>query len=229
MSLSDQLPTYAPSNPRQLSVERDRVAQALSLHFAADHLGMEELEERLDRVYRAQTAAQLESLLAGLPMLSTENLDAGVAPLMAPPGTVPPRGVVFAVMGGVVRRGSWLVPRELKVVAVMGGAEIDLREARFSPGVTEIDVTAFMGAVKIIVPRGVRVETLGAAFMGGFEADAGDASALDGSQPVLRVTGLAIMAGVEITVRRPGNRTLARFEAAVNATRDLGAGRAHDR
>ncbi len=219
MTLPDHLPSYALQNPRQLSAERDRVAQALSLHYAADHLHLDELEDRLERVYRAQSPAQLESLLAGLPMLSTDALDAGAAPLMAPPGMVPKRGVVFAIMGGATRKGSWLMPQELKVVAIMGGVEIDLREARFSPGVSEIDVTAFMGGVEILVPRGVRVEVLGAAFMGGFEADAGDASALDASQPVLRVTGLAIMAGVEVKVRRPGKKTLARFEAAVNASR----------
>ena len=219
MTLPDHRPSYALQNPRQLSAERDRVAQALSLHYAADHLHLDELEDRLERVYRAQSPAQLESLLAGLAMLSTDALDAGAAPVMAPPGMVPNRGVVFAIMGGATRKGSWLMPRELKVVAIMGGVEIDLREARFSPGVSEIDVTAFMGGVEILVPRGVRVEVLGAAFMGGFEADAGDASALDASQPVLRVTGLAIMAGVEVKVRRPGKKTLARFEAAVNASR----------
>ena len=219
MTLPDHLPLYALQNPRQLSAERDRVAQALSLHYAADHLQLDELEDRLERVYRAQSPAQLDSLLVGLPMLSTDALDVGAAPVMAPAGMVPKRGVVFAIMGGATRRGSWLMPRELKVVAIMGGVEIDLREARFSPGVSEIDVTAFMGGVEIFVPRGVRVEVLGAAFMGGFEADAGDASALDASQPVLRVTGLAIMAGVEVKVRRPGKKTLARFEAAVNASR----------
>ena len=221
MRLPEGVPSSPVPNARQLSVERDRTAQALSLHYAADHLGLDALEERLDRVYHSQTATQLASLLSDLPPLSPDALDAGSA-MMAPPGVVPARGIVFAVMGGAARKGSWLVPRVLKVLAVMGGAEIDLREARFAPGVTEIDVTAFMGGVEIIVPRGVRVEVLGAAFMGGFEADAGDASALDASQPVLRVTGLAIMAGVEIKVRRPGRKTLARFEAAVTATRDMG-------
>jgi Cell wall-active antibiotics response 4TMS YvqF/Domain of unknown function (DUF1707) len=226
-SYPGQLPQVNP-NARILSSERDRVAQALSLHFAADHIRIERLEELLDLVYQAQTPAQLDSLLEGLPLLSPDALDAGVAQLMAPSSAVPARGVVFAFMGGAARKGSWLVPRMLKVVAVMGGVEIDLREARFSPGTTEIDVTSFMGGVEVIVPRGVRVEVLGAAFMGGFQSDAGDARALDPSQPVLRITGLAIMAGVDIKVRRPSRKTLARFEAAVNLTRDMDIG-SHDR
>ena len=197
-----------------LTADRERVAEALCLHFAADNIGMEMLEDRLACVYVAQSAAQLQGLVADLPPLPNHRIDAGAAPIIAPSSVVPMRGVVMAVLGGAARKGSWLVPRELKVVAIMGGAEIDLREGKFAPGVTEIDVTVFMGGVEIIVPRGVRVETLGAAFMGGFQADAGDATALEPNQPVLRVTGLAIMGGVDVKVKRPGKGTLRKFEAA---------------
>jgi hypothetical protein len=139
--------------------------------------------------------------------------------MIAPSALVPGRGVVIALMGGAERTGSWLVPRELKVWAILGGAKIDLRDAKFGPGVTEIDVTALMGGVEIIVPRGVRVETIGAGVMGGFGSSAGDATALDPSQPVLRVTGLAIMGGVDVKVLKPSKRTLKKFEAAMDAVR----------
>jgi hypothetical protein len=130
----------------------------------------------------------------------------------------------MAVMGGVERKGGWLVPRLLKVFCFMGGAELDLREARFAPGVTEIDILTVWGGVEIMVPPGVRVETVGAAFMGGFGADAGDVDTLDPGQPVLRVSGVAIMAGVEVKRRKPGKKTLARFETALKAARQLVGG-----
>ena len=199
--------------------ERELVAQELSLHFAADHLNMDELEDRLSLVYGAPTASQLQALVSDLPALDRNKLDSGNTPLLAPSAMVPNRGVVIAIMGGAERKGSWLVPRELKVWAILGGASIDLRNAKFAPGVTEIDVTAFMGGVEITVPRGVRVETIGAGVMGGFGANAGDATALDPSQPVLRVTGLAIMGGVDVKVREPGKRVLKKFEAAMDAVR----------
>lgn len=201
--------------------ERERAAHQLTLHYAAGHLRMDDLEARLTRVYQSQSQDDLRELLADLPMLSSEKLDAGATTTLAPSRIVPLRGVLLAVMSGVSRTGNWIVPRELKIFAFMGSAEIDLRDAKFAPGVTEIDVTAVMGGVEILVPRGVRVEVIGAAFMGGFEADAGDATALDDAQPLLRVTGFALMGGVEVKVKKPGKRTLERFEAAVNATRRL--------
>jgi hypothetical protein len=199
--------------------EREIVAQELALHFAADHLSLDELEERLSLVYGAPTPAQLHGLVSDLPSLDRRKLDSGNTPMFAPTAMVPNRGVVIALLGGADRKGSWLVPRELKVWAILGGASIDLRDAKFAPGVTEIDVTAFMGGVEITVPRGVRVEALGAGVMGGFSANAGDATALDPSQPVVRVTGLAIMGGVDVKVREPSKRVLRKFEAAMDAVR----------
>jgi hypothetical protein len=107
-------------------------------------------------------------------------------------------------MGGAERRGSWTPPRQLNVIAVMGGVELDFREARFAPGVTEVTCFAMMGGIEITVPPGVHVETSGMGLMGGF-AHSGSADApADPNAPVLRIGGVAIMGGVELNVRFPG-------------------------
>jgi hypothetical protein len=107
-------------------------------------------------------------------------------------------------MGAAVRKGPWTAPRQLHVLAVMGGAELDFREAQFGPGVSTVTVFATMGAVEIIVPPGIRVESDGFALMGGFEQSGGSTAAADPSMPMLRISGIAIMGAVEITVRLPG-------------------------
>lgn len=185
--------------------DRERVVQALSAQFANDRLSMDEFEERLERAYKAVSLAQLSSVLADLPA-QAGALSGGAMPMLVPSSDVPPRGVMIAVLGATERRGSWIVPRHLKVFAFMGGAELDLREARFGPGVTEIDVTVIMGGVEIILPPGVRVESFGAALMGGFEAQAGDATALSPLNPVVRLSGMALMGGVETKTRPRGER-----------------------
>ena len=190
-----------------LTAERERVVQTLSAHFAQDQLTLTEFERRLERAYALTSAEQLRSLVADLPAVSAlpATREPGASgPALVPSTDVPPRGAIFAVMGGQERGGSWIVPRQLKVVAVMGGAELDLREARFGPGVSEIEIFVIMGGVTIIVPPGVRVESVGGAFMGGFEMKAGDATALSPANPLLRLSGLAIIGGVETETRLPG-------------------------
>ena len=54
-----------------------------------------------------------------------------------------------------------------------------------------------------VIP-GVRVESNCMAFMAGYEEDAPLESDPPADAPVLRINGLAIMAGIEVRVRRPG-------------------------
>jgi hypothetical protein len=112
---------------------------------------------------------------------------------------------VVAIMSGTERKRVWTPARNLDVVAFMGGVELDFREARFAEGVTQVNILAMMGGVEIVVPPGLRVECSGVGIMGGFESlSQGDP---DDATPLLRITGLAIMGGVEISQRRAGEST----------------------
>jgi len=121
-----------------------------------------------------------------------------------PPALVRRSGTVLAMLGGVERRGTWTVPRVLNVVAFMGGTMLDLREARLPPGPIELRVVAIMGGVEIIVPPHLAVESEGAAIMGGFEHVERAPQAPDPDAPVLRISGIALMGGVSIEMRLPG-------------------------
>ena len=54
---------------RASDAERDRAAESLREHFAAGRLTEEELDERVQSVYRARTVTELASLLDDLPRL----------------------------------------------------------------------------------------------------------------------------------------------------------------
>jgi hypothetical protein len=89
----------------------------------------------------------------------------------------------------------------------MGGVELDFREALFSPRRDPGLRGAVMGGVEILVPPGVRVETDGFAFMGGFDEETGgnpESRPRAPNAPVLRVSGFAFMGAVEVSSRLPG-------------------------
>lgn len=186
--------------PVSLEEARERTIRTLGEHFARDVLDERELEARLDRALAATSLVQLREVLADLPALDSAPLSSVPT---APADQVADRQTILAVMGGGCRRGSWTPPRTLQVLAVMGGAELDFREARFGTGVVEVNVLAVMGGVEVIVPPGVRVEVTGMAFMGGFDQRASGSSA-DPSAPLVRVGGFALMGGVEVKTRLPG-------------------------
>lgn len=203
---------------------RARLVQRLGDHFAHDELTLDELEQRLARAYRAERPEELARLVADLPEPAPARIErvatsrAGRSPLsMAPKAPLPATAGALAIdseresqksivaaMSGVVRRGRWTVPRHIDAFALMGGIELDLREANLSPEVTGIRVVAIMGGVTVRVAPGTRVETDGLAIMGTFEDPVPHPDArYDG--PVVRITGFALMGGVETTIARAGD------------------------
>lgn len=109
---------------------------------------------------------------------------------------------LVAVLSGVQRKGAWEPAAELRVFAVMGGAELDFRDAVLVEGVTELWIFAFWGGAEVIVPHDIHVETRGVGIMGGFSQL--DHRAADPDAPTLRITGWAVMGGVEVKRKRTG-------------------------
>jgi hypothetical protein len=209
-------------------VERDRIIEALCEHYARDRLEMEEFERRVDRAHRARTREELRGLVADLPSLDAgpvarrgaEGQGAGgaVAPRptdrapsrpelpggMVDPARVPDRQTEMAIWSGRVRKGAWIPARKIRAFALMGGVELDFREALFSGEPIHVHAGAMMGGVDILVPPGVRVETDGFAFMGAFEEDTEVGGVAPADAPLIRVSGFAFMGAVEISSRYPG-------------------------
>ncbi len=202
-----------PEGSRQpLSHTRQVTIDALCEHFANDVMGVEEFERRVDSAHRASTVADLKDLLRDLPGSDLPAPVSGASmPTPAPrarsyrlaaAGQVKDREIVVAILGGASRRGPWTPARKNFAFAMMGGAELDFREAVLGPGVTEVQVFAMWGGIEIIVPPGMNVESHGAGIMGGFDHLTDIAP--DPDAPTLRITGVAIMGGVEITQRYAG-------------------------
>jgi hypothetical protein len=175
------------------SEHRDRLTAELCEHFAAGHLELDALEERLAAVDKAKSVTELSELVGDLPALAAR------APAVIDPPRA--RGWALALMGGNSRKGEWAAPRQLNAVAVMGGIELDFREARLAAGETHVTAVAVMGGIEIIVPPGLPVIVRGLGVLGGVD-QAEQASSPGGAEaPHLRITALAVMGGVEIKTR----------------------------
>jgi Domain of unknown function (DUF1707)/Cell wall-active antibiotics response 4TMS YvqF len=203
--------TPEPVSARELrasDVDRDAVAEQLRDAAAHGRITMDELEERLELAYGAKTYAELAPITRDLPADGRSAVPV-VAPRSAPAprdriGGTPTRRGAFALLGGATRKGDWVVPAQYKATAVLGGVDIDLREARFAEQLTVIHATAFLGGINIVVDEGVEVHVDGIGILGAFEqsSSSGSTSAAVG-RPVVRITGFALMAGVNVEVKPP--------------------------
>ncbi|MFD7314982.1 DUF1707 domain-containing protein [Streptomyces sp. NPDC059883] len=114
----------------------------------------------------------------------------------------------FALWGGFRRRGTWTVARRFTTAVLMGGGEIDLREARFEDRDVVIRCFTIMGGVHITVPPDMDVEVRGFGLMGGF-GESGEGTPSPGAPRVI-ISGFALMGGVgvERKVRESEKRRL---------------------
>lgn len=86
------------------------------------------------------------------------------------------------------------------VIAVFGGAEVDLTGATISDQVV-LDAVAVFGGIEVRVPYGWRVAMVGPAIFGGHDNKV--ATPTDPDAPTLRVQATAIFGGVEVTSHSP--------------------------
>jgi hypothetical protein len=199
-----------PSLPiPSLARAREQKINELSTHFANDDLSLEDLERRIERVYKASSVVELDEI--------TADLRRATAPASSAPASATGAGIVssgyhleyariLAFMSSTRRVGRWAVPHTLDITAIMSDTKIDFTHAVMAGSVAVVNLRAVMASCKLVVPPNMRVINETHSVMSTVRnraneplPDEGPATA---DAPVLRITGYALMADVEIVVRR---------------------------
>ena len=201
-----------PAGQRHLRVsdaDREQAAEVLRQAAGDGRLTLDELDERLSAAYAAKTYADLESVTSDLPgpgVAAPVATASGGFPAERIGGT-PGAPFAIAIMGGARRRGRWVIPRRYTCFALMGGIELDLREAQFSQRDVTIQAFSLMGGVSVIAPEDIEIDVTGLGIMGGFDHEASGPGAP--GAPRLKVIGFSVMGGVDVrrkALKRPGQR-----------------------
>src|SRR4029077_7014935 len=119
--------TPDPSQLRISDQDRHQVGEVLREAAGEGRIDLEELDQRLDATYAARTYADLVPITLDLPATPTSGLPARPAAATTPspgvPGPAEERHL--AIMSGFDRKGVWVVPQHLTVMAFMGGSSLD--------------------------------------------------------------------------------------------------------
>lgn len=187
---------------------RERREQAIAMlqdAFAHDVVDVEEFERRVTLAHRTDSLAELDALTSDLPAPEvTEPSSPPTSLALVGASEARPMQAIRGFMSATTRSGPWSVPRRLEVRALMSSTVLDFREARFPPGVIELDLRAVMSSIEIIVPPGLPVETEGSAILGVFDDVQRAPQTAEPDAPRLRIRGSAFMSAVEVRMRLPG-------------------------
>ena len=167
------------SRLRASDADRDRAASVLNEALAEGRLTAEEHSERLDSIYAAKTQADLVPVLDDLPVPAS-----AAAPVPAP-GTGPER----SYHGG-------------PIVAIFGGADLDLRDAILPGREITIRAVSVFGGMSITVPPEMRVVDSGVAVFGGRDVSGETPESESPDAPVLRLQGACVFGGISVKHKR---------------------------
>jgi hypothetical protein len=191
-------PPGDPTEFRAGDADRDRVAEVLRQAAGDGRLTLDELDERLNRTFAARTYAELALVTRDLPQVSSAP-SAAVDPRAA--GRRPTSRFAIAIMSGFSRAGHWVVGRNFTAFALMGGGQLDLREAAFAKGQVTIRAFALMGGIEILVPEDAELHVLGIPVMGGVDHPRIRPS--PPGAPRVYVFALTLMGGVGVKYKAP--------------------------
>jgi hypothetical protein len=190
----------ANSRLRASDADRDTAAAVVNNALAEGRLTPDEHAERLDAIFGAKTHAELVPLLDDLPasrgvrqeMASPRSADADVAPRRRR------RRRLVAILSGFSRKGAWHPDPVMSVITILGGAEIDFRDAVLPGKEVVLRITALLGGLGIIVPPEMRVVDNTAVILGGTDVSGQSAEASGPDSPLLRIEGVCILGGIGV-------------------------------
>lgn len=200
--------------PPPTDQQRETTVARLTTHTGAGHLTLAEFDERARASYQAASAAELARVTADLPALDGPRV-----------ARRQPRRWVVSLMGGSTVAGRWRLSGKLTSISVMGGSDLDLRNAELDGDEVTITSVSLMGGDDIYVPEGVDVELSGFALMGSDDEHGGPAAPRAGG-PVIRIRSFSLMGGVDVW-RVPADATTAPLKDARRRVRDVHGGHRH--
>lgn len=178
--------------------ERRAALDRLAAAAQALEMAAADLDQRMALARTASTAAELDAVLADVPVVGRASIANGVVPALVEPPFVQPPPLAEARMAVLFehakREGRWTMPRVLRVVVVCGHVELDLSDAVLLPGTSRIVLSAWLSNVEITVPAWIRLESDGTV----------DITRRDGEPPsaaplaVVTLTGQANASKVEV-------------------------------
>ena len=138
---------------RPVKYLRDKVVDQLKLNLAKNHLEIDEFEQLVNIALSTQSKSELLSLTNDLPTKDETEIKNQELELDAYRN----KDSLVSILSDLKRKGNWVPPKQLRVVTVLGAAEIDFREVSFDSDLTYISLDCWLGEVNIIVPPGVNV------------------------------------------------------------------------
>ena len=209
---------------RPLDALREETVDQLIMNYGHGHLSREAFERRLDEALDTKSHERLLELTRDLELKADrtytqqKKAELGIRVDTSTAARLDETENMINVLGGNTRKGAWDVPHAIRVFNVLGGAELDFTDARFTAETTYITVFCLFGGVDIRVRDGMRTVSKAVCIFGGVDNRGGTTT--DPNAPLLVIEGLALFGGVDIRVKKTPKQRFTEFAEQLRAMFD---------
>jgi hypothetical protein len=209
---------------RPLDALREETVYHLIMNYGHGHLSREAFERRLDEALDTKSHERLLELTGDLDLKADraytqqKKAELGIRVDTSAAARLDETEHMINILGGNTRKGAWDVPHAIRVINVLGGAELDFTDARFTAETTYITVFCLFGGVNIRVRDGMRTVSKAVCIFGGVDNRGGTTT--DPNAPLLVIEGLALFGGVDIRVKKTPKQRFTEFAEQVRAMFD---------
>ncbi|MBF7074024.1 DUF1707 and DUF2154 domain-containing protein [Glaciecola sp. MH2013] len=184
---------------------KEEVIDILVHNFSHSIISNEAFERRLDAVIASTTNQQMMDQIADLDSRPTDEVikhqkeQKFAVNYVTDSDETEEVDTMVNILGGSDRAGQWVVPKEIRVFCLCGGAKLDFTDARFSSPNTKIKVYSLWGGTDIFVSEDINVVSKSVCIMAGIDNKA--PSLAGKNAPTITIEGIMLMSGVNVKLK----------------------------
>ncbi len=211
--------TYASRSGTPIETVREEVIDKLIMNYSHGKLSYEAFERRLDTAMESQSNVEIAALADDLEMdvdeSYTDNKKRGFS-YQFEPGHTEDVDYIVNVFSGANRSGTWNVAKEIRVLSIFSGSDIDFSHARFTHPRVTIKLFSLFSGDNIYIPEDVNVISKAFCVFGSVDNTAPSSNNVNA--PTIIVEGLSIFSGIDIKIKRTIKE---RFVAFADSMRNM--------
>lgn len=188
---------------RPIESVREETIDRLIYNYSHGVISSEAFERRLDAAMASHNHQEIADLVTDLELDTDPEFDSQKERqfnINYAANNTDETDTIVNVFGGSNRSGQWAVPKEIRVLTVFGGSDIDFTDAIFSTQDVTIKVLCLFGGDNIYVPENVNVISKAFCIFGGIDNKA--PSIASRQAPIITIEGLVLFGGLDIKIKR---------------------------
>jgi hypothetical protein len=182
---------------------REEVIDKLIYNYSHGVISSEAFERRLDQAMASQDHQEIFNLAADLEKTSDSEFNSQKERqfnVNYAASDNDKTDTIVNIFGGSGRSGQWTVPREIRIMTIFGGADIDFTDAIFTTPNVTIKILCLFGGDNIYVPENINVVSKAFCIFGGIDNKA--PSIASRQAPTLTIEGLVMFGALDIKIKR---------------------------